>query len=72
MSAKKTTKPFYLSIVKDNKKKVYRFIRKEKTKMIFMTDEEEKLEIDSRDLSSYLLTDKKYDISLDPKELKPR
>jgi hypothetical protein len=68
MSAK-----YYISIVKDKIKTIYKFIRKDsKTgRLVFISEnEEDKIEILPIDLKNNLLSDKKYDISLNASDLK--
>lgn len=68
MSAK-----YYISIVKGKIKTIYKFIRKDsKTgRLVFISEnEEDKIEILPIDLKNNLLSDKKYDISLNASDLK--
>lgn len=64
---------YYISIVKDKTKTIYKFLRKDSKsgRLIFMSENEaEKLEILPIDLKNNLLSDKKYDISLNASDLK--
>jgi len=64
---------YYISIVKDKIKTIYKFIRKDsKTgRLVFISEnEEDKIEILPIDLKNNLLSDKKYDISLNASDLK--
>lgn len=68
MSAK-----YYISIVKDKIKTIYKFVRKDSKsgRLIFISENEaDKLEILPIDLKNNLLSDKKYDISLNASDLK--